>query len=170
MPNISSTIPPPVDSVSETHAGGAKKRRPSKSKVASKPSQSKASSSKASSSKTSSKSKASASSRQTSKKGGALVDDIKNLAVPFAILLAKQGLSSIFEKDSAKKPTRSQSARKAPAAKPASIKRRKSITGGSACTSGCGMTGGAGKSSKKGAVQTQFDSIAREIENFLQKY
>ena len=38
------------------------------------------------------------SSSKKTKKGGALVDDIKNLAVPFAILLAKQGVQTLFEK------------------------------------------------------------------------
>lgn len=36
--------------------------------------------------------------RSTKKDGGALVDDIKNLAVPFAILLAKQGIQSMYER------------------------------------------------------------------------
>jgi hypothetical protein len=34
------------------------------------------------------------------KKGGAVMDDVKNLVVPFAILLAKQGLQSLYENKS----------------------------------------------------------------------
>jgi hypothetical protein len=36
--------------------------------------------------------------RKATKKGGGLMDDVKNLAVPFAILLAKQGLQTMFDK------------------------------------------------------------------------
>ena len=60
--------------------------------------------------------------RRTSKKGGAeggaLLDDVKNLAVPFAILLAKQGLQHMFNKS---KDTKSASAKSA-SAKSASAK------------------------------------------------
>lgn len=114
------------------------------------------------------------SSASTKKKGGALIDDVKNLAVPFAILLAKQGLQNLFDKKEDKKPKKKstdEKKAKPSAKKPASSKRRTSIAGGSACTAGCGMAGGSASRGKKAAsIQTQFDSIAREIEQFLQKY
>lgn len=40
------------------------------------------------------------------KQGGALVNDVKNLAVPFAILLAKEGLSKYFDESKATKDTK----------------------------------------------------------------
>lgn len=84
------------------------------------------------------------------KKGGALMDDVKNLAVPFAILLAKQGLQTMFDK---KKKTASAgselSARSASSA--SSARRRSTLTGGS-CGSQCAAhvapaTGGAKRTS-----------------------
>ncbi len=153
MTNISDTIP--HSSVSSEHqAGGAKKKRSTKPKTTTK--------------------KASSSKKTLGKKGGALIDDVKNLAVPFAILLAKQGLKNLFDKKEEKPKKKTDKKKAAPAAKaskPASTKRRTSIAGGSACTAGCGMSGGTTGKSKRGAsIQTQFDSIAREIEQFLQKY
>lgn len=159
MTNASLSTPSVASAPNSTPAiGGAKRSKTSQSKACAK--QGGMSSSAKSSKSTKSK-----------KQGGALVDDIKNLAVPFAILLAKQGLSTMFEKKSSstatKKPAASKKATPA-AAKPASASRRKTATGGSACTSGCGMTGGSQKAKK--AVQAQFDSIAKEIESFLHKY
>lgn len=63
------------------------------------------------------------------KKGGSLMDDVKNLAVPFAILLAKQGLTQMF----AKKGKKSSSDIKA------SVPARRRTVGGS-CGAQCGMT------------------------------
>lgn len=148
MTNTSAIIPVPSVS-SEPHVGG-KKRTSKKAAPAKKPSSSKG------------------------KKGGALLDDVKNLAVPFAILLAKQGLQNLFDEKKTKtdkKPKtekKTKTEKKPAASKPSSSKRRTSIAGGSACTAGCGMAGGHGK--KAASIQTQFDSIAREIEQFLQKY
>jgi hypothetical protein len=52
--------------------------------------------------------------RKVVKHGGDLVSDIKNLAIPFAILLAKQGIVNVFDK---KKPDATlQSIVKAPSA------------------------------------------------------
>lgn len=67
-------------------------------------------------------------------KGGALIDDVKNLAVPFAILLAKQGLQTMFDK---KKNTSANSQLSAKVAgQPTSSRRRSTIAGGS-CGSAC---------------------------------
>lgn len=113
--------------------------------------------------------KSSKSAFQSKKTGGALVDDIKNLAVPFAILLAKEGLENMFKKkaDKAEKTAKTASAKKA-----SSTARRRTISGGAACASGCGMTGGR-KQQKQTAgnkVAQEFESIAKEINEFLAKH
>lgn len=103
-------------------------------------------------------------SAKTSKSGGALMDDIKNLAVPFAILLAKQGFESAFDKKKAAAADESKSP---------SSKRRGTMAGGSACTSGCGMTGGQSQKHRQPegqVLQKRFNHIAKEIEDFLNKY
>lgn len=113
------------------------------------------------------------------KKGGALAEDLQNLAVPFAILLAKEGLENMFKE----KKTKAKKA--APSAAPK--KRRGSIAGGGntdvidvvntggSCGSSCAL-GDIATSKKKGGskksqdVKEQFNTIAREIQRFLDKY
>ena len=101
------------------------------------------------------------------KKGGALMDDIKNLAVPFAILLAKQGLEGMFS--SKKSATAKASA--STGATGAIKNRKKTMTGGSCgCAAnkqdgGKAKKGGASKSSKKSNM-----SLTESIDNFLRKY
>jgi hypothetical protein len=97
--------------------------------------------------------------KQSSKKGGAIVDDVKNLAVPFAILLAKEGLSKMFKEDP-KKSSKSLSA--ASAAKPSSTRRRTTMSGGS-CNLGCTAQTG-------GQAAKQLFELQNEIDRFLQKY
>lgn len=100
--------------------------------------------------------------------GGALMDDIKNLAVPFAILLAKQGLDQHFEKEKEK----SSSSKTVSKPKVASVKRRGTMAGGSGsgeCTTGC-VSGGAPRHRENNILQQRFDNIAKEIEQFLRKY
>lgn len=94
------------------------------------------------------------------KKGGALVDDLKNLAVPFAILLAKQGVENMY----AKKKSASKSTPKS-----ATPKRRATLAGG-ACATGCGMTGGRRGGSNAEQVKQNFSKIAADIDKFLAKY
>jgi hypothetical protein len=125
------------------------------------------------------------------KKGGALMNDIKNLAVPFAILLAKQGLQSMFDKKKSKKGGEIESS-------PTSLRRHATIAGGS-CGSQCAVpidaasaqhVGGAkpklpkkkGCKTKKGGAEEQetgarnkiiksrFEKLSKEIDQFLQKY
>lgn len=118
-------------------------------------------------------SKTSTSSSSKSTSGGALMDDIKNLAVPFAILLAKQGLDQHFEKE------KSVSVSSSKATKPkviASAKRRGTMAGGE-CTAGCdsagvnaSLTGGSPRRRESNVLQQRFDNIAKEIELFLKKY
>lgn len=85
------------------------------------------------------------------KKGGALVDDVKNLAVPFAILLAKQGLEGMFKKKEKK-------------ATPAVSARRRSAAGGSCstCATVPAQTGG--------SRVNRYKQLSAEIDRFLQKY
>lgn len=86
-----------------------------------------------------------------SKKGGALVDDVKNLAVPFAILLAKQGLEGMFKKKE----------KKASAAVSA---RRRSAAGGS-CSTCATVPAQAG-----GGKMNRYKQLSDEIDRFLAKY
>jgi hypothetical protein len=85
-------------------------------------------------------------------KGGALVEDIKSLAVPFAILLAKEGLEKMFKKN---KPV---------AKKSKSTATRKRAAVGGNCTS-CAppVKGGGGGKSK-------FAKLSDEIDRFLKKH
>lgn len=141
--------------------GGAKKT--TKTSKTAKPSSAKTA--KPSSAKTVKPASKTKSSKSKSKSGGALMEDIKNLAVPFAILLAKQGFDSAFEKKAA-----------AAESKSASSKRRGTMAGGSACASGCGMTGGQSQKQQQRrqpegqVLQKRFNHIAKEIEDFLNKY
>lgn len=115
--------------------------------------------------------KSAKSAKSGAKHGGALVEDIKNLAVPFAILLAKEGLDGVFKKKKAEKAEKAVTANTTPkaAAKPSSYRRKSTISGG-ACSAGCGMTGGSAMAANGAVVKNHFDSIAQEIEKFLQKY
>jgi len=98
---------------------------------------------------------------QSSKKGGAIVNDVKNLAVPFAILLAKEGLSKMFKAETAsKKPSKSLSA--ASAKKTTSSRRRTTMSGGS-CNLGCTAQTG-------GQAAKQLFELQTEIDRFLEKY
>lgn len=97
--------------------------------------------------------------KTSAKKGGAIVDDVKNLAVPFAILLAKEGLSKMFKGDT-KKSSKSMSA--SSASKPTSSRRRTTLSGGS-CNLGCtALTGG--------QATKQLFELQNEIDRFLEKY
>lgn len=97
--------------------------------------------------------------KKSSKKGGAIVDDVKNLAVPFAILLAKEGLSKMFPKGD-KKTLKSLNA--SSASKPSSSRRRTTMSGGS-CNLGCTAQTG-------GQAAKQLFELQNEIDHFLQKY
>jgi hypothetical protein len=97
--------------------------------------------------------------KSQSKRGGALVDDVKNLAVPFAILLAKEGLSKMFKED--KKAAKKDVSPKT-ASKPSSTRRRTTLSGGS-CNLGCNATTG-------GQAAKELFQLQKEIDNFLEKY
>jgi hypothetical protein len=95
---------------------------------------------------------------QSAKKGGAIVNDVKNLAVPFAILLAKEGLSKMFKADT--KPSKSLSAS---SAKKATSSRRRTTQSGGSCNLGCTAQTG-------GQAAKQLFELQTEIDRFLEKY
>jgi hypothetical protein len=98
---------------------------------------------------------------QSSKQGGSFVGDVQNLAVPFAILLAKEGLSKVFKK-SDKAGTKSSTLSAKSASQPKSTRRRSTLSGGS-CNLGCGaMTGG--------RAARELFQLQKEIDSFLEKY
>jgi hypothetical protein len=114
------------------------------------------------------------SSKKSKAKGGSLVSDLSNLAVPFAILLAKQGLESMFD-----------SKKTAKTLKKSSLKGGKTDTfvgsplEGGDC--GCGATPSApapammggkktNKKKKGGETSKQSLSLNDQIDNFLSKY
>jgi hypothetical protein len=88
------------------------------------------------------------------KKGGALVDDMKNLAVPFAILLAKYGIESMTDK-SKDKPTKKSKGGECKTCTGDFDKKKKTTKKG----------GKAGEEMKK-----RFTQVANEIDAFLAKY
>jgi hypothetical protein len=107
-------------------------------------------------SKRSSSSSGSSAKRAVSKKGGAFLEDVKTLAVPFAILLAKESLGKVMKKDAAKDTMSPKNA-----SKPSSSRRRTTLSGGS-CNLGCGMSGG--------AAAKELFQLQNEIDRFLEKY
>lgn len=107
-------------------------------------------------------------------KGGSLVSDLSNLAVPFAILLAKQGLASMFD-----------SKKTAKTLKKSSLKggHTNTVVGSSLEGGDCGcgappspaMIGGKknkskSKSKKGGEISKKVLSLSAQIDNFLNKY
>jgi hypothetical protein len=102
--------------------------------------------------------------KKDDKAGGAFVSDVKNLAVPFAILLAKEGLSKYFKDDkkSASKSTKSTEKKSTKSSSTSSVSRRRTMAGGS-CNLGCGALTG-------GAAAKQLVQLQQQIDNFLEKY
>lgn len=86
-------------------------------------------------------------SKSGSKKGGSLASEVQKLAVPFAILLAKEGLDAATKKS--KKSAKEISA-KVPSKK------------GGDCGSSCKKSGG--------EVKNRFEKLSQDIDNFLKKY
>ena len=112
------------------------------------------------------------------KKGGNLVDSMRSLAVPFAILLAKQGLDGMFNKKTKTEDKgKSVKAKTVKIAK-ASSQRRRTATGGGcdSCAKVGGddkisKVGGDDKISKMGGVTTsRYAQLSSEIDTFLKKY
>jgi hypothetical protein len=89
------------------------------------------------------------------------VSDVKNLAVPFAILLAKEGLSKYF-KDEKKSSSKSTEKKSTKSSSTSSVSRRRTMAGGS-CNLGCGVMSG-------GAAAKQLVQLQQQIDNFLEKY
>uniref|UniRef100_A0A6C0BF39 Uncharacterized protein n=1 Tax=viral metagenome TaxID=1070528 RepID=A0A6C0BF39_9ZZZZ len=120
------------------------------------------------------------------KSGGAIMDDIKNLAVPFAILLAKEGLQSMFDdkkdkigvasdspkstsaKSTSAKSTsaRSTSARSTSASKKTSPKKQ---DGGNCASCQQPQMGGNNKKRNE-SMKQNYALLAKRIDEFLAKY
>lgn len=88
---------------------------------------------------------------KTSHKGGDLMTDLKNLAVPFAIILAKQ---TVEKMNSDKKPSNSKSSKSSP-----EISRRKTVGGGSIQMM-----------NNSQEVKKNFSKLAQDINQFFKKY
>jgi hypothetical protein len=84
--------------------------------------------------------------------------------VPFAILLAKEGLSKYFKDDkkSSSKSTKSTEKKSTKSSSTSSVSRRRTMAGGS-CNLGCGALTG-------GAAAKQLVQLQQQIDNFLEKY
>lgn len=135
--------------------------------------------------------------KQGKKTGGALMDDLKNLAVPFAILLAKQGLQGMFEsKDSGEvgvasdattnTPKSSKTASKPSTSKPSSKATTKPKTkqSGGECSLCTQKVGGSKKEESqnrqskkqdhleniKGKMDNNYAALAQKIDEFLARY
>lgn len=121
--------------------------------------------------------------RTQQKKGGAVMDDIKNLAVPFAILLAKQGLEGLFNNKTTKEVGVSASPKKTvKSAKPSARKQQeqeqkneqqknKQQKGGACATcQGAAVVGGGKKESNRPSLKKNYVSLAKKIDEFLSKY
>ena len=149
---------------SSSFEGGAKKpkRKPkSESSSASKP-------------KPKQKPKSKSTSTSKKAKGGAILDDVKNLAVPFAILLAKQGLQHMFDntKNENKKSALQKSESKSTSSKSPARQSpaRKSVKVGGSCGSQCATAAQKKGGSSSDAVKVRFEKLSKEIDSFLQKY
>lgn len=102
--------------------------------------------------------------RKKADKGGAIVDDLKTLAVPFAIILAKKGLDMSKKKKSNVTVTSGMSPKSTK--KPMSSRRKTTFVGG--CSSGCG--GHLDIPQGGGSAGGQIKKLHRSIDNFLKKY
>lgn len=107
--------------------------------------------------------------KATAKKGGNLATDVVNLAVPFALLLAKQAVEAMFDKKKEKKEgkakTKASSKTKSTKTK-SSVKSAKSPAGVRRRTvaGGCGTTACAAGQS---GGDIQFNELSAKIDNFL---
>jgi hypothetical protein len=81
--------------------------------------------------------------------------------VPFAILLAKEGLTKYF-KDDKKSASKSSEKKSTKTSSTSSLSRRRTMAGGS-CNLGCGALTG-------GAAAKQLMQLQQQIDNFLEKY
>lgn len=98
--------------------------------------------------------------RKKKKQGGALTDDLKTLAVPFAILLAKQGIDEMKNKSKKQNSLPSRSSKS-----PSSMSRRKTMAGGN-----CGPCNGAGLTPPNHQSGGRMKKLSKAIDNFLKKY
>lgn len=97
------------------------------------------------------------------KKGGSIIKDVQNLAVPFGIILAKKGLDKFMK--SSKKSAAAEEKSKVSAGQKAAV--------GGAKKAKKPATKDAKKAPKKGGamqLQQEFNKLSQEIESFLSKY
>lgn len=136
---VQETVVPPVPATATSQTGGKKHGKKHVKKAVAKKSDAK-------------KASKAPAKRSSRKQGGALIDDVKNLAVPFAILLAKQGLQSMFDK---KKTTPDVPLAASTASKPLSARRRSTAVGGSCgsqCAAAIPQTQNGGRTRKTGGA------------------
>lgn len=110
------------------------------------------------------------------KKGGAIVDDLKSLAVPFAILLAKEGVQSLFDSKSEmgvaqSTPKSASPAKKTPKAKGGSKQEQQAGGTCMSCQEAAKMTGGIRpRKGGKATLRDNYATLAEKIDEFLAKY
>lgn len=126
------------------------------------------------------------------KKGGAVIDDLKNLAVPFAILLAKQGLQGLFDNKvdenvavstspkktvrtpkttSANKNNEQREQQQSNKHSSSSSKKNQQQLEGGACASCQGATASmVGGSKSERALNKSYATLSKRIDEFLSKY
>ena len=92
------------------------------------------------------------------KKGGALMNDVADLAVPFALLLAKSGLDALYKSKS----------KAATASKPRGKRAAKNTQKGG--NNGCIAGQIAGSNSSRGHVINEFQRLTNEIQELLKVY
>ncbi len=96
--------------------------------------------------------------KKGAKKGGSVLSDVQSLAVPFAILLAKQGLESLKEKKTVKKAAVSA--------------RQKSAAGGcGSCASAVPVArGGATPKAAAKSGGVGYAKLSKQIDDFLKNF
>ena len=96
--------------------------------------------------------------KKSAKKGGSVLSDVQSLAVPFAILLAKQGLESLKEKKTVKKAAVSA--------------RQKSAAGGcGSCASAVPVArGGAAPKAAAKSGGKGYAKLSKQIDDFLKNF
>ena len=109
---------------------------------------------------------------RTKKNGGAMVDDLKMLAVPFALLLAKEGLDKSKSKKTPKSKTKTMSPKSAKS--PSSPRRKTTLAGGSVTQSGgchsCNLPMGPSMSGGSSKTGGRMKKLTKDIDMFLKKY
>ncbi len=104
-----------------------------------------------------------------SRKGGSLMSSVTDLAVPFALILAKSGLEKLSENKP--KPVKLKSAKTTPA-KPKSTRGKRTQKGGSDCALCSGaqnMTAGEVHSARA-HIRNEFQRLTNDLRALLKSY